>query len=63
MQPGPCLAVAPNGTVAATCRAFLDKGSVSYGAVVPRASFSFGRNQIGVYEVGPGNSLIPLGGN
>ena len=63
VEPGSLIAVTVNGTVAATCRAFLDGGDGKYGAVVPPSAFSAGRNQIGVYEVGPGNSLTPLGGN
>ncbi len=63
MKPGAVIAVSVNGTVEATGRAFLFDGELQYGAVVPPSSFTPGRNQIGVYEVGPGNSLTPLGGN
>ncbi len=63
VKPGAVIAVTVNGTVEATGRAFLFDGELQYGAVVPPKSFTPGRNQIGVYEVGPGNSLTPLGGN
>ena len=63
VNPGTVIAITVNGVVEATCRAFLDEGSGRYGAVVPPSAFSSGRNQIGVYAVGPGNSLTPLGGN
>ena len=63
VKPGAVIAVSVNGTVEATGRAFLFDGELQYGAVVPPSSFTPGRNQIGVYEVGPGNSLTPLGGN
>ena len=63
VKPGALIAVTVNGTVEATGRAFLFNGELQYGAVVPPSSFGAGRNQIGVYEVGPGNVLTPLGGN
>jgi hypothetical protein len=63
VKPGTLIAVAVNGTVEATGRAFLKEGELKYGVVVPPDSFIDGRNQIGVYEIGPGNSLTSLGGN
>jgi hypothetical protein len=63
VKAGTVIAIAVNGTVEATGRTFLLGGELHYGAVVPPSSFSPGRNQIGVYEVGAGNTLTPLGGN
>jgi len=57
------IAVSVNGRIAATCRAFLDEGTLSYAAVVPPQLFRPGRNEIGVYQAAPGGSLISLGGN
>jgi hypothetical protein len=62
-KPGDLIAIAVDRRVAATCRAFLDGGELSYGAVVPPHLFHPGRNDIGVYAVGPGDTLTPLGGN
>jgi hypothetical protein len=63
VKPGTEVAVTVNGTVRGTGRAFLFNGELSYGVVVPPGTFTQGRNQIGVYEIGPGNTLTPLGGN
>jgi hypothetical protein len=57
------IAIAVNGRVAATSRAFLFDGDSWAGAVVPPQTLQPGRNSIGVYLIGPGNSLTPLGGN
>ena len=62
-EPGDLIAIAVDRRVAATCRAFLDGGELSYGAVVSPHLFHPGRNDIGVYAVGPGGTLTPLGGN
>ena len=62
-HPGQVIAVSVNGRIAATGRAFLDGGDLSYGAVVPPYLFHSGRNDIGVYAAGPNNTLTPLGGN
>jgi hypothetical protein len=57
------IAVSVDGRIAATCRAFLDEGTLSYAAVVPPQLFGPGRNEVGVYAAGPSGSLTPLGGN
>lgn len=57
------IAVSVNGRVAATGRAFLEDGEMKYGVIVPPAVFRPGRNEIGVFEIGPGDALTPLGGN
>ena len=62
-EPGSLIAIAVHGRVAATVRAFLDEGTISYGAVIPPRLLRPGRNPIGIYLVGPGSALIPLGGN
>jgi hypothetical protein len=60
---GVLIAIAVNGRVAATARAFLDAGTVRYAAVVPVATLIPGRNAIGIYRVAPRGRLLPLGGN
>jgi hypothetical protein len=57
------IAIAVNGRVVATCRSFLDEGDLSFGAVVPPFTLRAGRNDIGIYAIGPGGTLTPLGGN
>jgi hypothetical protein len=57
------IAISVNGRVAATCRSFLFNGDTWAGAVVPPQTLRPGRNSIGVYSIGPGGSLTPLGGN
>jgi hypothetical protein len=60
---GRLIAISVNGRVAATCRSFLFKGDTWAGAVVPPSTLHRGRNSIGVYLIGAGGSLTPLGGN
>jgi hypothetical protein len=60
---GSLIAISVNGRVAATCRAFLFEGDTWAGAVVPPQTLHRGHNSIGVYLIGPGGSLTPLGGN
>lgn len=62
-EPGSLIAITVDGRVAATASAFLDDGTLSYGAVIPPSLLRPGRNSIGIYLVGPGSALIPLGGN
>ena len=62
-QPGSLIAITVRGRVAATARAFLDGGTLSYGAVVPPGLLRPGRNPIGIYLAEPGAALVPLGGN
>jgi hypothetical protein len=59
---GTPLAIALNGRVAATGRAFVHEGDVRYGAVVPPGALRRGSNPVGIYEI-RGSSLIPLGGS
>jgi hypothetical protein len=62
-EPGALVAIAVRGRVAATARAFLDGGTLSYGAVIPPGLLRPGRNPVGIYLVGTGGQLVPLGGN
>jgi hypothetical protein len=63
VQAGSLIAISVNGRVAATCRSFLFNGDTWAGAVVPPPTLHPGRNSIGVYLIGAGGSLTPLGGN
>ncbi len=60
---GSLIAIAVNGKVAATGKAFTYQGKSWFGAVVPITSMTNGANKIGVYSVGPGDSFALLGGN
>jgi hypothetical protein len=60
---GSLIAISVNGKVAATCRSFLFNGDTRAGAVVPPSTLHRGHNDIGVYSIGAGGSLTPLGGN
>ena len=62
VEAGTLIAIAMNGRVAATTRAFSDEGEVRYGAVVPPSSLRPGSNSIGIYEA-DGETLTPLGGS
>jgi hypothetical protein len=57
------IAISVNGRVAATCRSFLFSGDTWAGAVIPTQTLRNGRNSIGIYLIGPGDRLTPLGGN
>jgi hypothetical protein len=57
---GRVIAIAVNGRIVATCRAFRFKGRTRWGAVVPPASLHSGRNSVGAYMV-RGNRLVRLG--
>jgi hypothetical protein len=57
------IAISVNGRVAATCRSFLFKGDTWAGSIVPPQTLHRGRNSIGVYLIGAGDRLTPLGGN
>jgi hypothetical protein len=57
------IAIAANGNVAATCRAFRFEGQLRYGVVLPPFSLRRGENRFGIYRVGPAGTLEPLGGN
>jgi hypothetical protein len=56
------IAISVNGRIAATCHSFLFKGDTWAGAVIPPQTLHTGSNSIGVYLIGPGGSLTPLGG-
>ncbi|HKG36990.1 MAG TPA: sulfatase-like hydrolase/transferase, partial [Solirubrobacterales bacterium] len=62
IDPGTLIAIALNGRVEGTARAFLDDEEVRYGAVLPPSAFHEGANPVGIYEVS-GTALIPLGGS
>lgn len=62
VRPQSVIAVAVNGTVAATARAFLFEGDTWAGAIVPPQTLRPGRNSVTFHMVGPGGSLTPLGG-
>ena len=55
------LAVAVDGRVAATTRAYPSGRRMLYGAIVPPASFRPGANAVSVLEVLPGNRLRTIG--
>jgi hypothetical protein len=55
------LAVAVNGRVAATTRAYPSGGRMLYGAIVPPASFRPGANAVSVLQVLPGDRLRTIG--
>jgi len=57
------IAISVNGRIAATCHSFLFNGDTWAGAVIPPQTLHPGPNSIGVYLIGPGGSLTPLGGN
>jgi hypothetical protein len=62
VAPGSLIAISVNGRVAATARSFIFQGEDWAGAVVPPSTLRPGPNSIGVYLIGPGGSLTPLGG-
>ncbi len=57
------IAISVNGRVAATSRSFLFNGDTWAGAVIPPQTLRQGHNSIGIYQIGPGGKLTPLGGN
>jgi Sulfatase len=63
VDPDDVIAIAANGNVAATCRAFRFEGQLRYGVVLPPFSLRRGENRFGIYRVGPASTLEPLGGN
>jgi hypothetical protein len=56
------IAISVNGRVAATCRSFLFDGKTWAGAIVPPQTLQPGQNSIGIYAIGAGGQLTPLGG-
>ena len=61
LEPGTVLAVAVNGRVQATTRAYRDGGRSVFAALVPPSSLREGRNAVSVFEVLAGGELRPLG--
>ena len=60
LEPGTVLAVAINGRVQATTRAYRDEGRSVFAALVPPSSLREGRNAVSVFEVLAGGGLRPL---
>ena len=60
LEPGTVLAVAVNGRVQATTRAYRDGGRSVFAALVPPSSLREGRNAVSVFEVLAGGELRPL---
>ena len=60
LEPGTVLAVAVNGRVQATTRAYRDRGRSVFAALVPPSSLREGRNAVSVFEVLAGGELRPL---
>jgi len=62
VEPGTTIAVAVNGRVAGTAKAFEFEDATRFGTLVDPDTLRPGRNEIGVYAV-EGGRLTPLGGN
>ena len=60
IRPGAELAIAVNGRVEATTRAYRDDGRSRYAAIVPPAALRAGANAVSVLAVLPGGALRPL---
>ena len=60
VDPGTVLAVAVNGRVRATTRAYRDGGRTVFAALVPPSSLREGRNDVSAFEVREGGELRPL---
>ena len=60
LEPDTVLAVAVNGRVQATTRAYRDKGRSVFAALVPPSSLREGRNAVSVFEVVGSGELRPL---
>jgi hypothetical protein len=60
LEPGSELAVAVNGRVRATTRAYRDGGRSVFAALVPPSSLREGPNAVAVFEVRAGGELRPL---
>ena len=60
--PGMSLAVAVDGRIAATTRAFRDGGDTIYAAVLPPSSLADGSHAVTVLEVLGDGRLRPIGG-
>ena len=61
LEPDAVLAVAVNGRVQATTRAYRDGGRSVFAALVPPSSLREGPNAVSVFEVLAGGELRPLG--
>jgi hypothetical protein len=60
LEPETVLAIAVNGRVRATTRAYRDGGRSVFAALVPPSSLREGRNDVSVFEVLEGGELRPL---
>ena len=60
LEPDTVLAVAVNGRVQATTRAYRDGGRSVFAALVPPSSLLEGTNVVSVFEVLAGGRLRPL---
>ena len=60
VRPDTVLAVAVNGRVQATTRAYREGGRTLFAALVPPSSLRAGENAIGVFSVAPGGTLRPV---
>jgi hypothetical protein len=60
VDPGTVIAIALNGEIAATARAFEFKDEVRFGAVVPESSLQEGENTVNLYLVDEGGRLSAL---
>ena len=60
LEPDTMLAVAVNGRVQATTRAYRDGGRSVFAALVPPSSLREGPNAVSVFEVLAGGGLRPL---
>lgn len=58
LAPGRLLALAWNGRIVATTRAFSYQGRIQFGAMVPPAVMRRGQNRITLYVGGPGGGLL-----
>ncbi|MBK5232584.1 MAG: sulfatase-like hydrolase/transferase [Thermoleophilia bacterium] len=63
VETGSAIAVGVNGKIHGTTKSFDFKDAQRFGTLVDPASLKPGKNEITVYEVGPGNSLKALGSN
>jgi hypothetical protein len=61
VEPDTVLAVAVNGRVEATTRAYRDDGRSVFAALVPPSSLRAGPNAVTVFEVTAGGELRPVG--
>lgn len=63
VEPPSLIAIAVNGRIAATTRAFRFREAERFGAVVPPDYLRPGANEVTIYMVSPEGALTPLGSN